>query len=58
MIHRISGMNNAQALARLLNHVVRELGAIVRIDNFWGTLTRHDQIFKLSLDRGSFGTPG
>ena len=40
MIHRISGMKNTQALARLLNHAVRELGAIVRMDNFRGTPTR------------------
>ena len=57
MIHRLSGVDNVQALARLLNQAVRELGAIVRMDNFLGTPTRHEQVFKLSFNRGSSGTP-
>ena len=57
MEQRVSSMDNAHCLAHLLNQVVRELTAIVPVDNFRGTPTRHGQIFKLSFDRGSVGSP-
>ena len=57
MVYQISGMNNVQALTSLLNQAVRKLSAIVRMNNFRGTPTRDEQIFKLSFDRGSVGSP-
>ena len=57
MVHRVSGMNNSHALAHVLNQAVREHGVVVRMDNFRSTPTRHDQVFKLSFDRGSVGSP-